>query len=1488
MKKDVLQETEKYNKIRQRRKRWYKAVACLACVVVFCTVYALILPAITLEKKECQLKEHTHTDACYTQVTSYEKKVLDCTAERLHIHQHTSACYDAGGNLICGLANYPAHHHDASCYDENENLWCELPEIEEHIHSDSCYADAEPAEVHTHTDACYTMEQGEQICGKEETEGHSHGEDCYTEVSSLICTLPENEEHTHGAECYETIRELTCPLAEEPAHHHTDECYAWDRVLTCGQTEEVPQIAGRVLICKKLEAVEHVHSSACFKTIEVPADTETLTCTLPENEEHQHTARCYGTWELTCPLEEHTHSKECQGTGADFEADVETAEDWEQTLAGVTLIGDYRQDVLAIAESQIGYTASEKNYIIDENGKKKRLSRYGQWYGDPYGDWCAMFASFCLSYGGVEGMPLEASCRRWIDALSDPNYDLFYQPGLYADGIFDEDGSGYEPMPGDLVFFDYENDGIADHVGLVYELCGSFADGSAELKTIERAGNQVGMRSYSLPNTAITGFGSLPSLEKEEGVPSLTDDSAFLSELKVTDITIEASKENKDESGNVPVKSDDVLESEEVSEDMSEDSDTFITARNGDWIFYGFSAETLSYEDQSFSDGRVKVEFVLPFTEDEAVFDLSKMSWLDNSEGYEPVITKETRLLNDTSRFCQVLTGYKRLETGGNADCAVPGNFSEYVAVRLLDMLHGERISLQISAAMEYGTWEGICSEHETEEKLTIATDTVLTDNRYSEAEQRALYEAFLQEVEELEDCDELNDEMRSRAEELLLRLEEAYRQGKLSDEYYTELYERVYRMLYGDPNAVAEAADGTNWILLRDSGWFEEYSGYASKEVIPVQSMRAAAMRTAADAGDESGGTAPSDKQIVAPGGSKTSEDGSVTVSKTISGTDVENVFDITLQVQTSMKVDEICQEPDMAVIIVMDISNTMNSNFGGVTRYAAAMIAAEQFLDQFAEQSSLGISKVGYVAFNTDAHEIFDLQPCSNQEQANALKNTMRTQTGNIINSSGYANSHSRFTNVEAGLAMANDMLNKVSNNNKYIIFLSDGFPTTYISSGYNGYDPYDVTGTRFHDRVLNKPCSLGTSYSDEAAIRARKKAEEIKSSGSTIFSIGVDVAGQTIQKYITQSENADGYSVVDRTGTTYEIGDANSTEAYKIWLRNSIGSGYYYDSTDSSGLKNAYDQIFTEIKHQVEAGTVADWVAEDPLPTVGGSTETVEFISFYNKNRRLAFTNLTGQHTSGGENTASFNNSSSKINWDLKASGYTETNNGTITLYSYQLVYRVRLKNEILDFAEKTSYPTNDTTTLQYRTVEGTEGNYKISDPKTIEFPIPVVKGYLSELAFKKTSSLGGTVEGAEFTLKHDTENCSICRGDDKNSVTIADQKAISGSDGNVSFENIPSGHKYVLEETHVPDGYSANGDTYQVIVAYDRLTVKVTSSDGIVKNWDNIIVNTTYYELPQTGGSGEDWYMIGGLLLMAAAGVLLLYKYVRDRREGNASS
>ena len=356
MKHGALQSAEKYTKAHQGKKRWYRVVTGLACVVVFCTVYALILPAITMEKGACEIPEHTHSEACYTQVTSATRTEPVCTIESLNLHQHDGTCYDSEGNLTCGYADFVVHQHDSACYDENGNRWCPLPEIETHEHTRSCYAvpETDAPEVHTHTDDCYTVERGELICAES---AHVHTDDCYTETSALVC----EEDHEHTERCYGTTRELTCGDTEEPVHQHTDQCYEQIKTLICelptepaeeaepaepelicGEKEiilhthepyESPEDPGCYdddgnLICGKIQVLEHQHTDACFETVEEPADTEALTCTLPEDEKHTHTALCYGTWELTCDMEEHTHTEECS-TAEETEATEETEETTE-------------------------------------------------------------------------------------------------------------------------------------------------------------------------------------------------------------------------------------------------------------------------------------------------------------------------------------------------------------------------------------------------------------------------------------------------------------------------------------------------------------------------------------------------------------------------------------------------------------------------------------------------------------------------------------------------------------------------------------------------------------------------------------------------------------------------------------------------------------------------------------------------------------------------------------------------------------------------------------------------------------------------------------------------------------------------------------------------------------------------------------------------------------------------------------------------------
>lgn len=204
MRENMRSAAAEYTKRNHWQKIWKRVAGVLACIVVFCTTYALILPALTLESETvCGLEEHTHSAECYRQVTSEQVRVLNC---KLEVHSHGDECYDAEGKLLCGQAAYVIHEHSEICFADGE-LVCQLPEVKEHRHGDSCRETkiAEPV----------------LVC-KETDEAHVHGEDCY-EVP-LACTIPESEAHTHDDGCYQTENVLICTEPEIVAHSHSAEC----------------------------------------------------------------------------------------------------------------------------------------------------------------------------------------------------------------------------------------------------------------------------------------------------------------------------------------------------------------------------------------------------------------------------------------------------------------------------------------------------------------------------------------------------------------------------------------------------------------------------------------------------------------------------------------------------------------------------------------------------------------------------------------------------------------------------------------------------------------------------------------------------------------------------------------------------------------------------------------------------------------------------------------------------------------------------------------------------------------------------------------------------------------------------------------------------------------------------------------------------------------------------------------------------------------
>lgn len=261
--REMSRELNMRDRPRKRRAAWKRVVSAMALIVVFCTVYALVLPAITLsEEPICGQQAHEHTDMCYrTQV-----RVPDCAAAE---HIHDPSCDGTLENPACGFGERVLHSHDGRCYDSWGKLICQLPEVQEHIHSE----------------ACGSTEQ------------------------KLICQLPEVPEHTHGSECYETEMVLICQEPERLPHAHGEECYQSAEDPGCGQDHEHNQNCyEQILICTQEEVTGHLHIDSCYEV------RDTLVCTHTQKG-HTHGQNCYETvMGVTCQLEqvaEHLHTPSC-------------------------------------------------------------------------------------------------------------------------------------------------------------------------------------------------------------------------------------------------------------------------------------------------------------------------------------------------------------------------------------------------------------------------------------------------------------------------------------------------------------------------------------------------------------------------------------------------------------------------------------------------------------------------------------------------------------------------------------------------------------------------------------------------------------------------------------------------------------------------------------------------------------------------------------------------------------------------------------------------------------------------------------------------------------------------------------------------------------------------------------------------------------------------------------------------------------------------
>lgn len=312
-------------------------------------------------------------------------------------HAHTADCYDKV--LICGYTEGQLENADEVAAAEAAAASAAQSSAEEEIMPLELEPQIEFV-PHEHTDDCYTEVQT-LTCMEEE---HVHDDDCYDpEDGTLIC---EKFEHTHDESCYTTEYELTCGLEEGELVEQVVEPTQSAELVAMAVAEPVALEP----VVDTVEPIYHHHTDACYEEV------------------------------LVCPLPEHHHTVSCL---SDTSADLETPEEWQAANADAVITGEWNKDLLSVAKTQLGYEQSEKNFEIDpaDGVTLRYYSRYGQSYGNAYGEWDVMFLAYCLKYAEIpqSAIPQEASVLALRSSMS----------GM--DWLLEEDGSAAQP--GDIVIY---------------------------------------------------------------------------------------------------------------------------------------------------------------------------------------------------------------------------------------------------------------------------------------------------------------------------------------------------------------------------------------------------------------------------------------------------------------------------------------------------------------------------------------------------------------------------------------------------------------------------------------------------------------------------------------------------------------------------------------------------------------------------------------------------------------------------------------------------------------------------------------------------------------------------------------------------------------------------------------------------------------------------------------------------------------------------
>lgn len=494
-------------------------------------------------------------------------------------------------------------------------------------------------------------------------------------------------------------------------------------------------------------------------------------------------------------------------------------------------------------------------------------------------------------------------------------------------------------------------------------------------------------------------------------------------------------------------------------------------------------------------------------------------------------------------------------------------------------------------------------------------------------------------------------------------------------------------------------------------------------------------------------------ENQVVSNGELVTTENEKVQHSKLITQTG-ENAFRIDLTVKTKEDIQTQTVYQDAAVVLVLDVSNSMTAS-----DIEAAKNAANGFVSKFIENAGEGQRKVAVVEFGSNAKTLLGW---TEAKSGSGVSSDVTAAIGNVSNKFSYTEmceqtgEHTHEENIKRSVndieyrdyawysndgwycihcdtrVSTNGQYNKPTKVNNHSCKGDVSYTGTHVLSTGNDTGGTNIEGgLRLANNLLDTVSGIGNKYvvlmTDGVPSYHVEDSDE---TNSTTFMKGTRGGGD-------EAKHADYHDIYCTENQSNHVNHGDNVpqqiknkgaKLYTVSYKAANVTGNVNNMSIDSWLAafatqniSAGDNIFSGLGNiaQIIVNQAQAWILTDPMG---------EYINFVSNDGIATVTNGTA---GSSDAVKKFNTDTKTLTWDLKNDA---TRTGPVDgWYTYTMSYNITLDTAAEGFKEDQGYAANGTTTLTYML---TENGQLQPDLKDTELVVPVVEGKVPNVPYTVT--------------------------------------------------------------------------------------------------------------------------------------------------------